>query len=152
MQVVLQRVQRAAVRVDGEVVGAIGTGLMALVGVARHSVAADAGWLAAKTSRLRIFGDEHGQMNRDLHDVDGAVLAISQFTLYGDVRKGRRPSFITAAGPAHAEELYESYCEALSVPVERGRFGAHMEIEMVADGPVTILLRAERALDHEGNP
>lgn len=140
MRVVLQRVSRAAVTVDGEVVGAIGAGLVALVGVGRGSTDADARWLAAKTEALRVFSDEAGLMNRSVADVGGAVLAISQFTLYGDVSKGRRPSFVSAAEPAMGEQLYRSYCDALTVPVQRGIFGAHMVIDLAADGPVTILL------------
>ena len=140
MKVVLQRVQRAAVRVDGRVTGEIGLGLMALVGVGHRSTEDDARWLAAKTQGLRIFADADGKMNRSVEDVGGGVLAISQFTLYGDASKGRRPSFIDAADPAEGERLYEVYCDALTVPCGRGVFGAHMEIEMVADGPVTILL------------
>ncbi len=143
MRVLLQRVSRAAVRVDGEVVGQIGHGLVALVGVGRESTDEDAAWLASKTVDLRVFADDEGRMNRSLRDVGGAVLAISQFTLYGDVSRGRRPSFIKAADPDEGDRLYRAYCEALDVPVERGVFGAHMEIELTADGPVTILL--ERA-------
>jgi D-aminoacyl-tRNA deacylase len=143
MKVVLQRVSRAAVRVDGAVVGEIGAGLVALVGVGHHSTAADAAWLAAKTEGLRIFADDAGHMNRSVTDVGGGVLAISQFTLYGDTRKGRRPSFIDAADPAHGEALYDAYCDALTVPVARGVFGAHMDIDIIADGPVTIPLHRE---------
>lgn len=143
MQVVLQRVTSAAVTVDGGVAGRIGPGLVALVGVGRESTAADARWLAAKTATLRVFGDEHGRMNRSLAEVGGGVLAISQFTLYADVARGRRPSFVRAADPEVAEALYDAYCEAIDAPVARGVFGAHMTIEMVADGPVTI--RLERA-------
>ena len=140
MRVVLQRVTAAAVRVEGRVVGQIGTGLVALVGVGRDSSEADADWLAAKTAALRIFGDDQGLMNRSVVEVGGSVLAISQFTLYGDARKGRRPSFIRAAPPELGELLYKRYCEALPVPVARGEFGAHMAITIEADGPVTILL------------
>lgn len=143
MQVVLQRVSRASVRAEGEVTGEIGLGLVALVGVGRRSTAEDARWLALKTQALRIFADEQGRMNRSVDEVGGGVLAISQFTLYADARKGRRPSFVEAADPAAGEELYEAYCGALEVPVARGRFGAHMAIDLVADGPVTIHLRSE---------
>lgn len=141
MQLVVQRVSRAAVTVDGEVTGSIGRGLMVLVGVGHASTEDDARWLAAKTQKLRIFPDEQGLMNRSVEDVGGGILAISQFTLYGDASKGNRPSFRHAAEPAHGDALYEVYCDALTVPVGRGVFGAHMDIEMVADGPVTILLR-----------
>ena len=140
MRVVLQRVQRAAVRVDGAVTGEIAAGLVALVGIGHASTAQDARWLAAKTTALRIFPDAEGRMNRSVAEIGGAVLAISQFTLYGNVEKGRRPSFVDAAAPAHGARLYHDYCDALDVPCGRGVFGAHMEIEMVADGPVTILL------------
>lgn len=143
MQIVLQRVANAAVRVDGEVVGAIGPGLLALVGVGHRSTADDAVWLAAKTEALRIFCDEAGHMNRSVAEIGGGVLAISQFTLYADARKGRRPSFIDAAPPERAEALYDAYCNALTVPTATGVFGAHMAIELVADGPVTIQLRRE---------
>lgn len=143
MQVVLQRVSRAAVRVDREVVGAIDAGLLALVGVGRRSTKEDAVWLAAKTEALRIFPDEHGHMNRSVAEVGGGVLAISQFTLYADARKGRRPSFVDAALPERAEQLYNAYSSALTVPTATGVFGAYMEIELVADGPVTIHLRRE---------
>ena len=146
MQVVVQRVERAAVTVDGRVTGRIPGGLMALVGVGRRSTADDAAWLARKVAELRVFSDEEGRMNRSLLDTGGGVLAISQFTLYGQVSKGRRPSFVEAAAPEAGAELYERFCAevaALGVPVERGVFGAHMEIEMVADGPVTLLLRRE---------
>jgi D-aminoacyl-tRNA deacylase len=143
VRIVLQRVQRASVAVDGEVVGAIGPGLLALVGVGRRSTLADASWLAAKTTGLRVFPDADGRMNRSLIDVGGAVLAISQFTLYGDVAKGRRPSFVAAADPAEGERLYRAYCDALDVEVARGLFGAHMLIDAVADGPVTLVIERE---------
>jgi D-tyrosyl-tRNA(Tyr) deacylase len=143
MQVVLQRVARAAVCVEGKMVGSIGTGLLALVGVGHRSDKKDAIWLAAKTEALRIFPDSHGHMNRSLAEVGGGVLAISQFTLYADARRGRRPSFVDAASPQRAEILYNAYCAALTVPTATGVFGAYMEIELVADGPVTIHLRRE---------
>lgn len=143
MRVVLQRVTSAAVRVDGVVVGRIGAGLLALVGVGERSTEGDAVWLAGKTGELRIFSDEHGRMQHSVRDIDGAVLAVSQFTLYGDVARGRRPSFTAAASPEYAERLYELYCSALPVRVEHGRFGAHMTISAEADGPVTLLLDRE---------
>ncbi|MGI8573757.1 MAG: D-aminoacyl-tRNA deacylase [Egibacteraceae bacterium] len=143
MKVILQRVHRAAVTVDGHVTGRIDAGLVALVGVGRHSRASDARWLATKTESLRVFSDEDGKMNRSVQDIAGGVLAISQFTLYGDVEKSRRPSFADAAAPEVGRRLYELYCEALSVPVAWGVFGAHMDIDMVCDGPVTITLRRE---------
>jgi D-tyrosyl-tRNA(Tyr) deacylase len=143
VRVVLQRVVSAAVRVDGRVVGEIGPGLLALVGVGRRSTEDDATWAAGKTADLRIFADEAGRMNRSVCDIGGAVLAVSQFTLYGDPRKGRRPSFATAAEPARARDLYGLYCAALPVHVQRGMFGEHMRITAEADGPVTILLERE---------
>lgn len=143
MRVVVQRVSMAAVRVDGRVVGEIGVGLLALVGVGRRSTPGDARWLAAKTAGLRVFADDEGRMQRSLDDIAGAVLAVSQFTLYGEVTKGRRPSFVDAAAPDKARQLYELYCSALPVSVERGVFGAHMTISAEADGPVTLLLERE---------
>lgn len=146
MRVVLQRVRSAAVAVDGEEVGRVGHGLLALVGVGVASTPDDAAWLAAKTAGLRVFADGEGRMNRSVDEVDGGVLAISQFTLYGDTRKGRRPSFVTAAAPEDGDRLYRAYCDALAgagVPVARGVFGADMQITAHLDGPVTILL--ERA-------
>ncbi len=144
MQIVLQRVSAASVSVDGQVSGAIAAGLYALVGVGHESTEDDAVWLAAKTQALRVFADAQGLMNRSVAEVGGGVLAISQFTLYGDTAKGRRPSFLGAAPPERARHLYERYCDALTVPVGRGVFGAHMVIEAVLDGPVTLLLRRER--------
>lgn len=117
---------------------------MALVGVGQDSTEDDARWLAAKTEGLRIFADQSGKMNLSVADVGGGVLAISQFTLYGNVETGRRPSFVDAAPPQVGQELYEVYCEALEVPVARGVFGAHMDIDMVCDGPVTITLDPPR--------
>jgi D-tyrosyl-tRNA(Tyr) deacylase len=143
MRVLLQRVSRASVTVDGEETGAIGRGFLALVGVTHEDDAAAARRLAAKTARLRVFADEAGLMNLALGDVGGAVLAVSQFTLYADTRRGNRPGFSGAAAPEQGETLYEAYVEALraeGVPVETGIFGAHMAVELVNDGPVTILL------------
>lgn len=145
MRVLLQRVSRAAVVVDGAETGAVGRGFLALVGVAHGDDAAAARKLAAKTARLRVFADDVGRMNLALGDVDGAVLAVSQFTLYADVRRGNRPSFTDAAPPERGEAVYEAYVEALraeGVPVATGVFGAHMRVELVNDGPVTILLEA----------
>jgi D-tyrosyl-tRNA(Tyr) deacylase len=143
--VLLQRVERAAVTVDGEERGAVGRGFLALVGVAHEDDEAAARKLAAKTARLRVFADDAGLMNLALGDVGGAVLAVSQFTLYADTRRGNRPSFTDAAPPERGEALYETYVTALraeGVPVETGVFGAHMRVELVNDGPVTILLEA----------
>ena len=128
--------------------GDIGAGLVALVGVGHDSTENDARWLAAKTQGLRVFADEQGRMNRSVEEIRGGVLAVSQFTLYGDASKGRRPSFIDAAEPEQGQRLYEVYCDALTVTCARGVFGAHMVIDMVADGPVTILLRRESAVQN----
>ena len=143
MRLVVQRVQRAAVDVDGSTVGRIAHGLFVLVGVGSASTVADAEWLAAKIEGLRIFADAAGRMNRSVVDVDGEILAVSQFTLYADTQKGRRPSFVKAAEPEQGQRLYERFCGALHVPVARGVFGAHMLIDAVADGPVTLVLERE---------
>ncbi len=143
MRVVLQRVTRAAVTVDGKVVGAIGPGLALLVGFASGDSANQVEWMAEKIAGLRIFADTAGKLNRDVRDVGGAVLVVSQFTLYGDARKGRRPSFVTAAPPEQAEPLYREFVEAVrarGLPVETGAFGAVMEVAIVNDGPVTLVL------------
>lgn len=149
MRLLLQRVSRAEVRVDGLSVGRIGPGLVALVGVAPQDSEDVAGAMADRSVELRIFRDEAGLTNRSLLDVGGEVLAISQFTLFGDVRRGRRPSFIGAAAPEHARSLYERFADQLEtrgVVVGRGVFGAEMEVELVNDGPMTIWLdSAERA-------
>ena len=143
MRSVVQRVQRAAVRVDGRVVGEIGAGLLVLVGVADGDGEPEADALAAKVARLRVFENEDGRFDRSVLDVGGAVLVVSQFTLIADTAKGNRPSFSGAAAPAEAERLYERFCGALrdlDVPVEQGDFGARMEVDLVNDGPVTIVL------------
>jgi D-tyrosyl-tRNA(Tyr) deacylase len=143
VRLLLQRVTRAAVRVDGAEVGAIGHGLMALVGVGHSDTAAIARTLADRTVDLRIFRGEDGRTNRSLVDVGGSVLAISQFTLYADTSKGRRPSFLDAAPPDLGEALYLAYADAVAargIPVARGIFGAEMEVELVNDGPMTIWL------------
>jgi D-aminoacyl-tRNA deacylase len=143
MRSVVQRVARGAVRVDGVVVGEVGRGLLVLLGVAAGDGDADARWMADKLAQLRIFEDEAGKMNRSVADVGGAVLLVSQFTLLGDARKGNRPSFVAAAPPEEANALYEkvgSLLRARSLPVAQGVFRAHMEVESVNDGPVTLLL------------
>lgn len=143
MRAVIQRVTRADVTVDGAVVGAIGPGLMVLLGVAEGDTPADSRYLAEKTVHLRIFEDEAGKMNRSLLDTGGALLAVSQFTLLADCRRGRRPSFIHAAPPDRAEALYLDFVAAArdrGVRVETGRFQAVMQVALVNDGPVTILL------------
>ena len=145
MLAVVQRVSRAAVRVDGRTTGEIGVGLLVLLGVRRGDDDADAGWLASKIASLRIFPDGEGKMNRGLDEAGGAMLVVSQFTLLGDCVKGRRPSFTHAATPEEAKQLYERFCAAvrgLGVRVETGVFQAMMEVELVNDGPVTLLVDA----------
>jgi D-tyrosyl-tRNA(Tyr) deacylase len=144
MKAVVQRVSRASVTVDGEVVGAIGHGLMILLGVTHNDSEEQARWLANKIAGLRIYEDAEGKMNRGLLDVRGSALVVSQFTLYGDCRKGRRPSFSHAARPEVAEPLCERFIELLREAgvgqVESGVFGAHMRVEIHNDGPVTLIL------------
>lgn len=139
----LQRVSRAEVRVAGDVVGRIDKGFVLLVGITDTDTEAKVQWMAEKVAGLRLFADAEDKMNLALSDVGGAVLAVSQFTLYGDAAKGRRPSFIAAARPEVAQPLYERFVALLraqGVPVETGRFGAMMEVELVNDGPVTLWL------------
>jgi D-aminoacyl-tRNA deacylase len=146
VRALLQRVSRAEVRVEGETVGAIGPGLLIFVAVAPSDDEAVAGGMAARVAGLRIFPDDAGKTNLSLVEVAGAALVVSQFTLYADSRRGRRPSFIGAAGPEQGERLYEVFCEAVStagVPVRRGRFGAHMTVELVNDGPFTVWLDSD---------
>jgi D-aminoacyl-tRNA deacylase len=148
MRAVVQRVSRAQVSVGEEVVGKIGPGLLVLLGVAKSDTVAQAEYLAAKITGLRLFNDENGKMNLSLAEAQGAVLAVSQFTLYGDVRKGKRPSFHEAALPELALELYEHFVSKIreaGVTCETGRFQAMMQVELVNDGPVTILLDSTRA-------
>ena len=143
VRAVIQRVSEASVAVDGDVVGAIGTGLLVLVGVTGSDGQADAEALADKLARLRIFRDDDGKMNRSVTDVGGAVLVVSQFTLYGSVRRGNRPSFVDAAEPSVAEPLVEVVTrrlEGYGLEVATGRFGAMMDVHLVNDGPVTITL------------
>jgi D-tyrosyl-tRNA(Tyr) deacylase len=143
MRALLQRVSRAEVRVDGEQIGAIDGGLLIFVGVAPDDDEFVAAGLAAKVVGLRIFADAEGLTNLSIREVGGAALVVSQFTLYADVRRGRRPSFIGAAGPIVGERLYEVFCEILAsagVPVQQGRFGAEMAVELVNDGPFTVWL------------
>ena len=143
MRAVCQRVSEARVTVHEEVVGEIGRGLLVLLGVAREDSAADADRLAAKVARLRIFEGDDGRFDRDVLEVGGAALVVSQFTLIADTRKGNRPSFTAAAAPDQATVLYERFCERLvhaGVSVERGVFGARMAVSLVNDGPVTIVL------------
>lgn len=147
MRAVVQRVSAARVEVADEVVGAIGTGLLVLLGVARGDTSADAAYLAEKTAGLRIFEDDTGKMNLALNDIDGAVLAVSQFTLLGDCRKGRRPGFTDAAPPELADPLYNEYVAALraaGLEVATGVFRAEMQVHLVNDGPVTLLLDSRK--------
>jgi D-tyrosyl-tRNA(Tyr) deacylase len=146
MRAVVQRVRHARVVVGDEVAGAIGTGLVVLLGIAPEDTPEAAEWLADKIVGLRIFADDEGKMNRSVAEVGGAVLVVSQFTLYGDCRKGRRPSFIGAAGPEIAVPRYEAFIDAvraLGVPVATGRFGAMMQVELINDGPVTLILESQ---------
>ena len=147
MRAVVQRVSRASVTVEGKVAGKIGPGLLVLLGVARHDDSAAADYLAEKVAGLRIFEDQTGKMNLSVSDIAGAVLVVSQFTLYGDVRRGKRPSFDAAAPPQQAKKLYEYFVErlrALGLECETGVFQAMMQVELVNDGPVTILLDSEK--------
>ena len=143
MRAVVQRVSSARVEVDGEVTGAIGRGLLVLLGVGQGDTDKQAAWLAEKIAGLRIFEDADGKMNLSVQDIGGSVLVVSQFTLYGDCRKGRRPSFTEAAPPDVADRLYQvfvSHLRALGVPVETGVFQAHMDVHLVNEGPVTIIV------------
>ena len=147
MRAVLQRVTRACVVVDGSVSGEIGAGLVVLLAVGRDDAAVTAAWMAEKIVMLRIFSDEQGKMNRSVLGTGGAILAVSQFTLYGDARGQRRPSFIQAAAPESGKALYEEFVAALrghGVRVETGVFQAHMSLELTNDGPVTILLDSDK--------
>ena len=143
MRAVVQRVSRAVVRVNGEVTGQIGQGLLVLLAVGRDDTEGDATYLAEKISGLRVFEDDHGKMNRSVQDVGGSVLAVSQFTLYGDVRRGKRPSLDAAAAPEKARRLYEFFVERIGdagLRCETGRFQETMKVELVNEGPVTILV------------
>jgi D-aminoacyl-tRNA deacylase len=147
MRAVLERISRASVTVDGQIVGQIGRGLLVLLGVEQDDTEADARQLAEKTVQLRIFDDADGKMNLALADVAGAMLVVSQFTLLGDCRKGRRPSFIQAAPPELAERLYETFVAAVGaqgIAVATGKFRAMMQVELVNDGPVTVLLDSRK--------
>lgn len=148
MRCVVQRVTEASVTVENETVGAIGPGLMALIGVSGEDTDKDLKYTTDKVMNLRIFDDENGVMNRSVLDVGGSILAVSQFTLYGDARGGRRPSYFRAAGPEAANEMYERLVAAWrekGIHVETGRFRTEMKVSLVNDGPVTILLDSEKA-------
>lgn len=143
MRAIIQRVREASVTVDGKVTGSVGTGFLVLLGVTGADEPVHARTLAEKISRLRIFRDAGDKMNLSLPDVGGGALVVSQFTLYADTAKGNRPSFVKAAPPEQANGLYEFFCEklaALGVPVEKGVFGAHMDVRLLNDGPVTIIM------------
>jgi len=142
VRLVLQRVSRAAVRVAGETIAQINTGFLILVGIGAGDASVDLHRIARKVVELRVFEDEAGKMNLSLRDIGGEILAVSQFTLYADIRKGRRPSFTAAAPPEEAAPLFDAFVAALreeGIPVQTGRFGAKMEVELVNDGPVTII-------------
>jgi D-tyrosyl-tRNA(Tyr) deacylase len=143
MRIILQRVKEASVKVEGKIIGQIGKGLMLLVGIGPEDNEIQAKTLAEKCAQLRIFDDEPGKMNLSVLDIGGEVLAVSQFTLYGDTRKGRRPSFIGAAPPEIAEPLFNTFVDNLrnvGITVATGKFGARMEVKIVNDGPVTFVL------------
>ena len=145
MKAVIQRVFSASVTVDGKEVGSIGRGLLVLLGVAKEDVSTDLDYLVKKTIGLRIFKDENANMNLSIKDVGGEALAVSQFTLCADTKKGRRPSFINAAPSEIAESIYQQYCEKLreeNISVQMGQFGAMMEVKLINDGPVTIVLNS----------
>ncbi|WP_434402549.1 D-aminoacyl-tRNA deacylase [Planococcus sp. 11815] len=148
MKVVLQRSKKASVTVDGQITGAIDSGYVLLVGITHSDSEADAVYAAKKIAGLRLFEDEDGKMNRSIEEAGGSVLSISQFTLYGDVKKGRRPSFVEAARPEQAEPLWLKFNEELvshGLQVETGVFGAMMDVQLVNDGPVTIIVDSDRA-------
>ncbi len=144
MKIVLQRVREASVSVDGALVSEIGSGLLLLVGVAKGDTENEAGWLAEKVAGLRVLADDEGKMNLGVREAGGEVLAVSQFTLLADTRKGKRPSFVDAAPPGEAEPLFDYFCEKLCAAgirsVKTGKFGAMMDVALVNDGPVTIVL------------
>lgn len=150
MRAVLTRVHSASVRIDDEVVGKIGTGFLILLGIGPNDTEKECRYLAEKALGLRIFEDENKKMNLSLDAVNGDVLVVSQFTLYGNCRKGRRPSFVEAAGPELGNELYEKFlaiCAELGYPPQHGRFGADMQVESVNDGPVTLILDTDYLMD-----
>lgn len=154
MRIVVQRARKSRVLVDGQVSGSIERGVVLLVGLTHEDTTADAEWMADKVVGLRIFEDEEGKMNRSLLEVGGAVLSVSQFTLYGDCRKGRRPNFMAAAKPDQAQPLYTYFNErlrALGCHVETGVFGAMMQVEIVNDGPVTLLLESPQKISQRGD-
>ena len=149
MRAVLTRVKSASVTIDGEMVGSIGQGFLILLGVGPEDTEKECRYLAEKALSLRIFEDENGKMNRGLEDVNGQVLVVSQFTLYGNCRKGRRPSFTDAAGPELGTAMYEKFlqiCQELGYPPQHGRFGADMKVESINDGPVTLIMDTDQLM------
>jgi D-tyrosyl-tRNA(Tyr) deacylase len=148
MRILLQRVLKAWVEVEGRCVGEIGQGLLLFVGIETNDTAEDLDWLAAKVLRLRVFADENGAMNRSVEEIGGRLLVVSQFTLYASTKKGIRPSFVRAAPPDFAERTFNEFCALLSIrikrPIERGVFGAHMTVNLVNDGPVTIWIDSKQ--------
>ncbi|NLP36460.1 MAG: D-tyrosyl-tRNA(Tyr) deacylase [Firmicutes bacterium] len=149
MRAVLQRVISAAVKIDGETVGQIDKGLLILLGIHGDDTEEDLHYLVEKIVHLRIFEDENNKMNLSLLDIDGSALVVSQFTLYADTRRGRRPGFSSAAAPEVAEPMYRRFCEALKaygIPVATGRFGADMDVQLINQGPVTIIIDSEQRL------
>lgn len=147
MRLVIQRVNHAGVQVSGKEIASCGKGLLVLLGVTHDDSMEDVEYCASKTLGLRIFEDEDEKMNLSIQDIQGEILVVSQFTLYGDIRKGRRPSFVNSAKPDKANELYEEYVKYLqkeNIPVSTGRFGADMKVELINDGPVTILVDSKK--------
>ena len=150
MRAILTRVKSASVEIDGNINGAIGPGFLILLGVGPNDTEKECRYLAEKALSLRIFEDENGKMNRGLDAIGGQVLVVSQFTLYGNCRKGRRPSFTDAAGPELGEQLYEKFlsiCEELGYPPQHGEFGADMKVESINDGPVTLILDTDQLMN-----
>lgn len=150
MKAVIQRVTSASVKVDGKVTGEIGPGLMVLFGAGHGDTEEEADYMVRKISRMRIFSDSEGKMNKSVKDIDGEILAVSQFTLYADCRRGNRPSFTDAEDPEHADQLYEYFCgkleEETGKETQKGIFGADMQVSLVNDGPVTIVLQKEHEI------
>ncbi len=149
MRVLVQRVRHASVEVDGAIIGNIAQGLLLFVGIAPNDSVSDLEWMSSKVLNLRVFEDDAGKMNRSVLDVQGGILAVSQFTLYGDARKGNRPSFTDAARPEIAEPLYNQFVEKLrqsSLNIQTGRFAAQMQVELINDGPITLMLESPNAL------